>query len=198
MRRSNIHRCFRCCPKCSALPKRCAPELSRGSASCWSPSSSSHSLALAAGSAAPNWVPPAPPGPTINLGSSRGSGSTKSTSNSGSNSGSDTGSNFRDSRGSHDALLREGAEDGPGEGDNHRGRVNHHRGVGALPDTGLVAGVGHGLGHGHPAGGGAAVGAGAQGVNHGSGVGICGAREEQENKTQIHIGFIIKHENRRL
>lgn len=140
------------------------------------------SLCSAAGSAAPHGVTPSPPGPSTNLGGSGGSGSTESSSNTGSSAASEPGRDLGDPGGAHDALLGEGAEDGPGDCDHHRGRVNDHGGVRALPDAGLVAGIGHGLGHGHAAGRGAAVGAGAQGANHGSGV-ICGAREEQENKT---------------
>ncbi|KGL73934.1 hypothetical protein N309_04399, partial [Tinamus guttatus] len=44
--------------------------------------------------------------------------------------------------GSHDGVLREGAEDGSGQGHHHRRGLNDNGGVLALPDTGLVAAVG--------------------------------------------------------
>ncbi|KFP36790.1 hypothetical protein N324_05759, partial [Chlamydotis macqueenii] len=44
--------------------------------------------------------------------------------------------------GSHGGVLREGAEDGAGQGHHHCGRLDEDVGVLALPDTGLVAAVG--------------------------------------------------------
>uniref|UniRef100_A0A7M4G000 Keratin n=1 Tax=Crocodylus porosus TaxID=8502 RepID=A0A7M4G000_CROPO len=57
--------------------------------------------------------------------------------------------------GSHKAVLREGAEGGSREGHNRRGRLDHHSGVGALPDARLVVAVSDGLWDSHPAGAGA-------------------------------------------
>ncbi|KFU84367.1 hypothetical protein M959_12886, partial [Chaetura pelagica] len=44
--------------------------------------------------------------------------------------------------GSHGGVLGEGAEDGSRQGHHHRRGLDHHPGVLALPDTGLVAAVG--------------------------------------------------------
>ncbi|KFV81349.1 hypothetical protein N308_06361, partial [Struthio camelus australis] len=44
--------------------------------------------------------------------------------------------------GSHGGVLREGAEDGAGQGHHHGRGLDHHPGVLALPDAGLVAAVG--------------------------------------------------------
>ncbi|KFP08749.1 hypothetical protein Z169_05738, partial [Egretta garzetta] len=44
--------------------------------------------------------------------------------------------------GSHSGVLGEGAEDGSGQGHHHGRGLDHHTGVLALPDAGLVAAVG--------------------------------------------------------
>ncbi|EOB02270.1 hypothetical protein Anapl_09356, partial [Anas platyrhynchos] len=44
--------------------------------------------------------------------------------------------------GSHNGVLREGAEDGAGQGHHHRRGLNDDGGVLALPDAGLVAAAG--------------------------------------------------------
>ena len=44
--------------------------------------------------------------------------------------------------GSDNSVLREGAEDGSGQGHHHRRGLNDDIGVLALPDTGLVAAAG--------------------------------------------------------
>ena len=44
--------------------------------------------------------------------------------------------------GAHNGVLREGAEDGAGQGHHHSRGLNDDGGVLALPDTGLVAAVG--------------------------------------------------------
>ncbi|KFQ68163.1 hypothetical protein N335_00901, partial [Phaethon lepturus] len=45
--------------------------------------------------------------------------------------------------GSHNGVLREGAEDGSGQGHHHGGGLDDNSGVLALPDTGVIAAVGH-------------------------------------------------------
>ncbi|KFQ66807.1 hypothetical protein N335_13186, partial [Phaethon lepturus] len=45
--------------------------------------------------------------------------------------------------GSHDTALQEGAEDGSGQCHHHGGGLDDNGGVLALPDTGLIAAVGH-------------------------------------------------------
>ncbi|KFR05869.1 hypothetical protein Y956_14775, partial [Nipponia nippon] len=44
--------------------------------------------------------------------------------------------------GSHNGVLREGAEDGSGQGHHHGRGLDDDGGVLALPDTGLIAAVG--------------------------------------------------------
>ena len=44
--------------------------------------------------------------------------------------------------GAHNGVLREGAEDGAGQGHHHRRGLDDDSGVLALPDTGLIAAVG--------------------------------------------------------
>jgi len=46
--------------------------------------------------------------------------------------------------GSHNCVLREGAEDGSGQGHHHGRGLNDDVGVLALPDTGLIAAAGQG------------------------------------------------------
>ena len=46
--------------------------------------------------------------------------------------------------GSHSCVLREGAEDGSGQGHHHGRGLNDDGGVLALPDTGLIAAAGQG------------------------------------------------------
>ncbi|KGL97591.1 hypothetical protein N301_14378, partial [Charadrius vociferus] len=50
--------------------------------------------------------------------------------------------NSRGGGGSHSGVLGEGAEDGSRQGHHHGRGLDHHAGVLALPDTGLVAAVG--------------------------------------------------------
>lgn len=108
-------------------------------------SSSSSSSPGSAWLAAPNRVPPSPPGTPGDLQAPRSRGTAEAT------------CNFRGSHGPHGALLREGAEDRSGDGDNHWRRVDDHRRVRALHHTGLIAAVGHRLWHGHPTQWGAAI-----------------------------------------
>ena len=51
-------------------------------------------------------------------------------------------SNSSGGGGSHGGVLGERAEDGSGQGHHHGRGLDHHAGVLALPDTGLVAAVG--------------------------------------------------------